>query len=99
MNKVQADTKHQVAALGIPSTRGTPFPLKPLVITVLDIQSQLVGIKQRIASVEEAKSLISSKAQDLLVILQHSQSQWMDKVEHFFEEPILKSCAVFNAGV
>jgi len=99
LDKVQADTNHQLAALGIPSTRGARFPLKPLIVAVLDIQSQLVGIKQRIASVEEAKSSISSKAQDLLVILQHSQSQWVDKAEQCFEEPISKSCAVFNAGV
>ena len=77
----------------------TSFPLKPLIVWVLDIQNQLIGIKQRIASVEEAKSSISSKAQDLLVVLQHSQSQWMDKAKQYSEEPALKSSADFNAGM
>jgi hypothetical protein len=99
LDKLQADAKHQLTTVGIPFTRDTPFPLKPLIVAVLDIQSQLVGIKQRIASVEEAKSSISSKAQDLLVILQHSQRRWMDKAKQYSEEPVSKSDVDFNAGM
>ena len=99
LDKIQADANHQLATLGIPLTRKTSFPLKPLIVGVLDIQNQLIGIKQRIASVEEAKSSLSSKAQDLLAILQHSQSQWMDRAEQCSETPVSKSNADFNAGV
>ena len=99
LDKLQADAKHQLATVGIPFTRDTSFPLKPLIVAVLDIQNQLVGIKQRITSVEEAESAISSKAQDLLVILQHSQSQWMDKAKQCSKEPVSKSGADFNAGM
>lgn len=99
LDKLQADAKHQLATVGIPSTRYTLFPLKPLIVAVLDIQNQLVGIKQRIASVDKAKSSISSKAQDLLTILQCSQSQWMEKAKQCFEEPVSKSSADFNTGM
>lgn len=99
LDKLQADAKQQLPTVGIPSTRDISFPLKPLIVAVLDIQNQLIGIKQRIASVEEAKSSVSSKAQDLLVILQHSQSQWMDKAKQYSEEPVSKSGADFNAGM
>jgi hypothetical protein len=99
LEKLQADAKRQLATVGIPFTRDASFPLKPLIVAVLDIQNQLVGIKQRIASVEEAKSSISSKAQDLLIILQHSQSQWMDKAKQYSEEPVPNSNADFNTGM
>jgi hypothetical protein len=99
LDNLQADAKHQLATVGIPSTRDTSFPLKPLIVAVLDIQNQLVGIKQRIASVEEAKSSIASKAQDLLDILQKSRSQWIDKAKQCSEEPVSKSGADFNAGM
>lgn len=99
LDKLQADAKHQLAAVGVPFTKDTSFPLKPLIVGVLDIQNQLIGIKQRIASVEEAKSSISSKARDLLVILQHSQTQWMDKAKQCSEEPVSISNADLNAGM
>lgn len=99
LDELQADAKHQLATVGIPLTRDASFPLKPLIVAVLDIQIQLTGVKQRIASVEEAKSSISSKAQDLLDILKHSQSQWMDKAKQYSEEPVSKSGADFNAGM
>lgn len=99
LDKLQADAKHQLDVVGIPFRRDTPFPLKPLIVAVLDIQSQLIGIKQRIASVEETKSSISSKAQDLLVILRHSQSQWMDKAKQCSEKPVSKTGAELNAGM
>jgi hypothetical protein len=98
LDELHTNAKHQLAT-GIPFKRDTSFPLKPLIVAVLDIQNQLIGIKQRIPSVEEAKSSISSKAQDLLVILQHSQSQWMDKAKQYSEEPVPKSSADFNAGM
>lgn len=37
LDKFQADAKNQLAILGIPLTRPTLFPLKPLIVAVLDI--------------------------------------------------------------
>ena len=99
LDKLQADAKHQLAIVGIPLRRDTIFPLKSVIVAVLDIQNRLVGIKQRIASVDEAKSSISSKAQNLLAILQDSQSQWIEKAKQCSEEPVSKSSVEFNAGL
>jgi hypothetical protein len=96
---LQADTNRQLATVGVPLTRDAPFPLKPLIIAVLDLENQIVGIAQKVASVVEAKSSISSKAQDLLAILRHSQSQWMDKAKQCSQEPVLKASADFNTGM
>lgn len=99
LDKLQADAKHQLESVGIPLARDTLFPLKSFIVAVLDIQDQLIGIKQKIASVDKAKTSIFSKAQDLLVILQHSQSQWMEKAKQCSEEPVSKLNADFNAGM
>ena len=99
LDKLEIDAKHKLAVVGIPSRGNILFPLKSLIVAVLDIQNQLVGIKQRIASVDEAKSSISSKAEDLLAILRHSQRQWIEKAKQCSEEPVLKSNAEFNAGL
>jgi hypothetical protein len=99
LDELHADAKHQLATVGIPLTRDTPFPLKPLIVSVLDIENQLIGIKQRAPSVVEAKSSISSKTHDLLAILQHSQSQWMEKAKKCSEEPVSKSSTDFNSSM
>jgi hypothetical protein len=99
LNRLEADAKHQLATVGVPLARNTPFPLQPLIIAVLDIQNQLVGIKQRIPSVDEAKSSFISKAQNLLAILQDSRNQWMDRAKQCSQEPVLEAGANFNCGM
>ncbi|KAF8809395.1 hypothetical protein BYT27DRAFT_7094277 [Phlegmacium glaucopus] len=99
LDKLQADAKRQLATVGVPLARDTPFPLKPLIVAVLDIQNQLVGIKQRIALVDEMKASISSKVQDLLTILRCSQRQWIDMAKQCSQEPVSKSSTDSNAGM
>ena len=99
LNRLEADAKHQLATVGVPLARDTPFPLQPLIVAVLNIQNQLVGIKQRISSVDEAKSSFVSKAQILLAILQHSRSQWMDNAKQCSQEPVSEASADFNSGM
>ena len=99
LDRLQADAKRQLASIGVPSARESPFPLKPLIVAVLDIQSQLVSIKLKIPSVNETKVSISSKTQDLLANLQHSQSQWMDQAKQYIREPVPKASTDFNTGM
>ena len=99
LDKLQADAKHQLASIGVPSARESPFPLKPLIVAVLDIQCQLVSIKLKIPSVNETKASISSKAQDLLANLQYSQSQWIDQANQCIQEPVPKASTDFNTGM
>ena len=88
---LQADTNRQLATIGVPSAKDAPFPLKPFIIAVLDLEDQIVGITQKVALVVEA--------QDLLVILRHSQSQWMDKAKQCSQEPVSKASVDFNTGM
>lgn len=99
LNRLEADAKRQLATVGAPLARDAPFPLQPLIMSVLDIQNQLAGIKQRISSVDEAKSSFISKARNLLAILQHSRSQWMDKAKQCSHEPVSETSADFNSGM
>jgi len=99
LNRLEADAKLQLATVGAPLARDTPFPLQPLIIAVLDIQNQLLGIKQKVSSVDEVKSSFVSKAQNLLATLQLSHSQWMDKAKQCFQEPVLETSVDFNTGM
>jgi hypothetical protein len=99
LNRLEADAKHQLATIGVPLAGDTPFPLRPLIVAVLNIQNQLVGIKQRISSVGEVKSSLVSKAQNLLAILQHSRSQWMDKAKQCSQEQVSGASSVLNSGM
>jgi hypothetical protein len=99
LNKLQADANRQLPSIEVPLTRESPFPLKPLIVAVLDIQSHLVSIKLKFPSVNETKASISSQAQDLLARLQHSQRQWMDQAKQCMQEPATKASADFNTGM
>ena len=99
LHKLQADANCQLPTIEVPLTRESPFPLKPLIVAVLDIQSHLVSIKLKFPSVNETKASISSKAQDLLGRLQHSQHQWMDQAKQCMQEPVTQASADFNTGM
>jgi len=99
LNKLQADVNRQLPTIEVPLTRESPFPLKPLIVAVLDIQSHLVSIQLKFPSVNKTKASISSKAQDLLGRLQHSQRQWMDQAKQCMQEPVTKANADFNTGM